>query len=76
MIAIITPHFSDFHYFTKFSPFDGFYFQVKFIDRFKSVFGQNFDGYIILPHDYHYDLKDGYEIIEYLEIHGAKRINL
>jgi len=74
MIAIISPHFRDFYNFTKYGVFTGEYFEVKWVDTLTTVFGRNYDGYI-LWYDY-YEIDDIDEIIEYLEIHGAKRINI
>lgn len=74
MIAIITPHFRDFYEFIKYDPFDGRYFEVKWVDQFKTVFDRDYDGYVLLYT--YYEVKDINDIIEYLESHGAKRINL
>lgn len=74
MIAILTPHFRDFYQFIKYPPFTGEYFEVKFVDSFKSVFGRDYDGYI-LSYGY-YEIEDINDVVDYLESHGAKRINL
>ncbi len=74
MIAIITSHFRDFYHLIKYEPFDGRYFEVKWVDTLTTVFGRNYDGYI-LWYDY-YEIDDINEIIEYLDSHGAKRINI
>lgn len=74
MIAIITPNFRNFYQFTKYPPFDGRYFEVKFADKLATIFGRNFDGYILIGA--YYEVKDYGEIIEYLETHGAKRISI
>lgn len=74
MIAIVTPHFRNFYEFIKYPPFTGEYFEVKFVASFKSVFGRDYEGYI-LSYKY-YEIKDINDIVDYLESHGAKRINL
>lgn len=74
MIAIVTPHFRNFYDFIKYPPFTGEHFEVKFVDSFKSVFGRDYDGYI-LSYEY-YEIKDINDVVDYLESHGAKRIDL
>lgn len=74
MIAIITPHFRDYYQLIKYEPFDGRYFEVKWIDNFKKAFGRNYDGYI-LWYEY-WEIKNINEVVEYLESHGAKRIDI
>jgi len=74
MIAIVTPYFRDFYQFIKYSPFDGSYFEVKWVDQFKTVFGRDYDGYILYYK--YWEIKEINDIVDYLESHGAKRINL
>jgi len=74
MIAIVTPYFKDFYQLIKYAPFDGRYFEVKWINSVKSVFGRNYDGYI-LWYEY-WEIKDINEVVDYLESHGAKRIEI
>lgn len=74
MIAIVTPNFNWFYEISQYSGFDGMYCDTKWVSNKEQAYGRNFDGFV-LGRNY-YEIKNISEIVEYLEMHGAKKINL